>query len=158
MLGLRGRRQVDTCCSSQVHHSRILQASLLMFTSWEKMVWLKHSGSVVRLEVRRLGHPSWRRWGWAGRRIFGGREERAGHSRLWNGMSYVWAMSEVKDWQWVVVAGLELAAGTGVWQGQMLCMWRQLLPLPGSIRLSSCDLRKPTYCSKKAFLPALCQA
>ena len=71
----------------------------MMFTSWEKMVWLKHSGSVVRLEVRRLGHPSWRRWGWAGRRIFGDREEREGHSRLWNGMSCVWAMSEVKDWQ-----------------------------------------------------------
>ena len=70
-----------------------------MFTSWETIVWLKHSGSVLRLEVRRLGHPSWRRWGWAGRRIFGGREEREGHSRLWSGMSHVWAMSDVKNWQ-----------------------------------------------------------
>lgn len=32
------------------------------------------------------------------------------------------------------MAGLEPAAGTGVWQSQMPCTWRQLLPLPGSIR------------------------
>lgn len=153
VLGPRGRQQADTCSSSQVHCSRILKASLLMFTSWEKMVWLKHSGSVLRLEVRRLGHPSWRRWGWVGRRIFGGREEREGHSRLWNGMSRVWAMSEVKDWQ----VGGHGGVGTGSrhWcLAESDAMHMETIAATSWVySLSSCDLRKPTYCSEKAFLP-----
>ena len=38
---------------------------------------------VLRLKVRWLGHRSWGRWGWAGRRRYRGRAEREGHSGLW---------------------------------------------------------------------------
>ena len=82
---------------------------LQIFTCSDKVSSTSTKAGVLGLEARWLGHPPWRRWGWAGRRICGGRVGREGPSRLW-----AWCERNLGDER-----GRGLTGGRGG-----VCSWR----------------------------------